>query len=125
MMPSRKVIIKIIADLIRNGINMDNYSTIECNLFMEELAQFINANTHLNAHYYGSRITIESVFFDPLLSVELEKTTIQCIPVTDEGWIDAVFEIMKFMHIREESQREKERKLKKKLKEDSKEFDWV
>ena len=124
-MPSREEIIKIIADLIRNGIDMDNHTTIECSLFMKELSQFVNTNTHLNAHYYGSKVTIESVFFDPLLSVELDKTTIQCIPVTDEGWIDAVFEIVKFMHLREENRREKERKLKKKIKEDNKEFDWI
>ena len=124
-MVSRDELIKLIGNLIRNGINMDKYSIYQCNLFLKELYDFINANTHFNAHYQGNRITIESVFFDPLLSVELEKTTIQCIPITDEGWIDAVFEVIKFIHIRAEEKRQKENEKKSQEKKDNKEFDWV
>jgi hypothetical protein len=122
---SKELVVQVIGDFIKNGLNMDDYSIYECNLFMKELYDFINSNTHFNAHYSGSRITIESVFFDPLISVELEKTTIQCIPVTDEGWIDAVFEVIKFIHIREEDRKEKERKKKKQQQEDDKEYDWI
>jgi hypothetical protein len=124
-MASKNELVSIIADLIRNGINMDNYNIFECDAFMEDLYNFINANTHLNAHYLNKKITIESVFFDPLLSVELDKTTIQCIPITDEGWLDAVFEVLKFMYIRSENVKEKELKQKKKQEEDNKELDWI
>ncbi len=124
-MANKDEIVKLVADLIKHGINMDNYNVFECNLFMKEMAEFINSNTHLNAHYSGSSITIESVFFDPLLSVELEKTTIQCIPVTDEGWIDAVFEIIKFIHVKNEIKKQKEYEQKKQTEEDNKEFDWI
>ena len=118
-------IVRIVADLIKNGINMDKHSIYECNLFMKDLNAFINCESHFNAHYTGDKITIESVFFDPLLSVELDKTTIQCIPITDEGWMDALFEVMKFVHLRRQEQKEKEVELKKKQKEDDKEFDGI
>ena len=122
---SKEEIVRIVGDFIKNGLDMDNYNIYECNLFMKELHEFINVNSHFNAHYSRNRITIESVFFDPLISVELDKTTIQCIPITDEGWIDAVFEVLKFIHIREENKKEKELKQKKKEIEDNRELDWL
>ena len=124
-MTDESVLVKTLSGLIKNGINMDNYNIFECNIFMKDLHAFINSKTHLNAHYSTNKITIESVFFDPLLSVELEKTTIQCIPITDEGWIDAVFEILKFIHIKAEAKREKEKQKKRKEEETNKELDWI
>ena len=124
-MTSKSEIVTIIRDLIDNGINMDKYSIYRCNLFMKELSDFINTDTHLNAHYSGKKITIESIFFDPLLFVELDKTTIQCIPVTDEGWLDAVFEVLKFLHLTEAINREEEAKKLKQKEQDSKDLDWI
>jgi len=118
-------IVRIVAGLIKNGMNMDKSSIYECNLFMKELNNFINCDTHFNAHYSGDKITIESVFFDPLLSVELDKTTIQCIPMADEGWIDAVFEVVKFMHLKEEEERDKKQKQKKQIEQDNRDLDWL
>ena len=122
-MVNKKEVVQTIASLIKNGINMDGCTIFECNLFMKELSDFINAETALNSHYQGSTLTVESVFFDPLIFVELDKTTIQCIPVTDEGWLDAVFEVIKFIHIKEAEKREKESEIKKKKEEDDKELD--
>ena len=124
-MTNKTELVETIADLIKNGINMDGCNIFECNLFMKELYDFINTETSLSAHYSNRKVTIESIFFDPLLSVELDKTTIQCIPVTDEGWIDALFEVLKFMHIRAASKREKENEKQRKEREDSKELDWI
>ena len=59
------------------------------------------------------------------MSVELEKTTIQCIPVTDEGWLDAIFEVLKFLHVKAVATREKEREKRRKEDENDKEFDWI
>ena len=124
-MTTRAEIVKMVADLIKNGINMDNYSIFDCNLFMKDLADFINATSPFNAHYTGGKISIESVFFDPMLSVELEKTTIHCIPVNDEGWIDAVFEVIKYLHLKESEKRQKELEKRKQQEEDNKQFDWL
>lgn len=124
-MPDREEIVKVIADLIKHGINLDNKSIYHCNMFMKELYEFINTRTHLNAHYTGSKISIESIFFEPMLSVELDKTTVQCIPVNDEGWIDAVFEVIKFLHIKGVEEKEKKAQQQKKEKESNKEFDWL
>ena len=117
--------IRAIASFIKNGLNMDNYSVYDCNLFMKKLFDYINSDTHFSADYSGNRITIESVFFDPLVSVELEKTTVLCIPINDVGWIDPVFEVLKFIHLHEQSRNEKIKKLKAKEKEDNKQFDWL
>ena len=124
-MTNRADLVKIIADLIKNGINMDSYSIFDCNLFMKDLSDFINVKSPFNAHYSGSKISIESIFFDPMLSVELEKTTIHCIPVNDEGWIDAVFEVVKYLHLKESEKQQKEQERKKKEQEDNKQFDWL
>ena len=124
-MTNRIELVEAIGDLIKNGINMDGCNIFECNLFMKELHDFINTQTGLSAHYKDKKVTIESIFFDPLLSVELDKTTIQCIPITDEGWIDALFEVLKFMHIKEISERLKEAERLKKERESNKELDWI
>jgi hypothetical protein len=124
-MLNRTQLVESIAGLIKNGINMDGYNLFECNLFLKELNDFINTETSLSSYYKNRKVTIESIFFDPLLSVELEKTTIQCIPITDEGWLDAVFEVVKFMHVRAAKRREEEAKKRKNEDEDNKQFDWL
>ena len=124
-MAKESELVKMLADLIKNGINMDSYNLFECNMFMKELFEFINSNTHLNAHYSKKKVLIESVFFEPLLSVELDKKTIQCIPVTDEGWIDSVYEVLKFVHLRNKIMTEKKKKEKIQKEEDNKQFDWI
>ena len=125
MTVKRAEVIKVVGNLIKYGINMDNYNVYQCNLFLKELCNFLNETTTFSAIYSDNKVTIESVFFDPIVIIELDKTTIHCIPVTDEGWIDAVFEIIKFMHIREGERREKAIKKKKREQEDNKEFDWI
>jgi hypothetical protein len=124
-MINRTELVQTIANLVKNGINMDGYNLFECNLFMKELNDFINTETTLSSYYKNRKITVESIFFDPLLSIELEKTTIQCIPITDEGWLDAVFEVVKFMHVRAAKKREEERENLRKEAEANKEFDWI
>ena len=124
-MVNRSILVESIANLIKNGINMDGYNMFECNLFLKDLHDFVNEETGLTAHYNNRKVTIESIFFDPLLSVELEKTTIQCIPITDEGWLDAVFEVLKFMHVKAAEKREKEREARKKEEENNKDLDWI
>ena len=124
-MVNRTEIVQSIASLIKSGINMDGYNIFECNEFLKDLHMFINEDTTLTAYYKNSKVTIESIFFDPLLSVELEKTTIQCIPITDEGWMDAVFEVLKFVHIRAINRKQKEIENQKKQEEENKEFDWI
>ena len=124
-MTNRSEIVESIASLIENGINMDGYNMFECNLFLKDLHDFINNESSLTAYYKNRKVTIESIFFDPLLSVELEKTTIQCIPITDEGWLDAVFEVLKFMHIRAAKKRQEEIEKQKKINQDNKDLDWI
>ena len=76
-MANRSEIVGSIVSLIKIGINMDGYNIFECNVFLKELHDFINEETTLTSYYKNRKVTIESIFFDPLLSVELEKTPIQ------------------------------------------------
>ncbi len=124
-MTNRSDLVESIASLIKNGINMDGYNMFECNLFLKDLHDFVNEETGLTAHYNNRKVTIESIFFDPLLSVELEKTTIQCIPITDEGWLDAVFEVLKFVHIKAAKKRQEEAEKQRKENEDNKDLEWI
>jgi len=124
-MTDRTELVNSIASLIKDGINMDGYNMFECNLFLKDLYDYINQESGLTAHYSNRKVTIESIFFDPLLSVELEKTTIQCIPITDDGWLDAVFEVLKFMHLRAEKRQQEEIERKRKQEENNKELDWI
>lgn len=124
-MTNRSEIVESIASLIKNGICMDGYNIFECNVFLKELHEFINEETTLTSYYKNRKVTIESIFFDPLLSVELEKTTIQCIPITDEGWLDAVFEVLKFMHLKAARRREEEREARLKQEQNNKDLDWI
>ena len=124
-MTYRTELVNSIASLIKDGINMDGYNMFECNLFLKDLYDYINQESGLTAHYSNRKVTIESIFFDPLLSVELEKTTIQCIPITDDGWLDAVFEVLKFMHLKAEKKQQEEIERKRKQEENNKELDWI
>ena len=124
-MTDRTELVNSIASLIKDGINMDGYNMFECNLFLKDLYDYINQESGLTAHYSNRKVTIESIFFDPLLSVELEKTTIQCIPITDDGWLDAVFEVLKFMHLKAEKKQQEEIERKRKQEENNKELDWI
>ena len=75
-MTSKTELVETITSLIKNGINMDGYNIFECNLFLKELFEFINVETGLTAYYKNRKVTIESVFFEPLFFFELEKTKI-------------------------------------------------
>tara|TARA_Y100000114_G_scaffold152611_1_gene171164 strand:- start:800 stop:1174 length:375 start_codon:yes stop_codon:yes gene_type:complete len=118
-------LIEVLSRAVSNGINMDKYNIFECNLFMKELHEHLNLETNYVAHYAKRKITVETIAFTPLLSIELEKTTIQCIPITDEGWVDVVYEVIKFFHKKNMIEKENEKAKAKKLEEENKEFDWI
>ena len=49
-MINRSDLVQSVAQLIKNGINMDGYNLFECNLFMKELNDFINTETTLSSY---------------------------------------------------------------------------
>jgi len=118
-------LVEVLSRAVTNGINMDKYNIFECNLFMKELHEHLNLETNYVAHYAKRKITVETIAFTPLLSIELEKTTIQCIPITDEGWVDVVYEVIIFLHKKGVKEKENEKARIKKLEEENKEFDWI
>ena len=61
-MPNKSSIVKIIDNLIKNGINFDNRSVHECKLFMKELAVFIKKYTHLSGYYNDNKIELKQYF---------------------------------------------------------------
>jgi len=121
-MIDKGALVKALSDAIEYGIDLKDEPIETRVTLLKDIRNYINMNTHLNAHFYNRKITIESVFFHPLLSVEFEKSVIQCIPITDEGWIDAMFEVLKYFYTKEEQKKEK---LEKQKEQDDKEFDWI
>ena len=94
---------------------------------MIELVLFINNEGNYNSYHYNNRITIETFFYDPLLEVYVEtnKKTLQFVPITDDGWLDPIFDILKFIYINYENEIQKELKIRIKKENEHKELDWI
>ena len=124
-MTKHSELVEMLSRIISNGINMDKYNIFECNIVMKELYEYINLETPYSAFYSDKKITVESAIFNPLLSIELDKTTIQCIPITDDGWLDVVYEVIKYFHKKNVLESEKQKLKQKKIDEENKQFDWI
>ena len=59
------------------------------------------------------------MWFDPLLIIELDEGIMSVIPITDEGFYDALVEIMHFFFFMEENEKPKKPVI------DPHEFDWI
>lgn len=124
-MIKKEVLAKTLARAIKNGVEM-NLGVLERNKFLLDLTYFINKDALFCANYNNNRVTIESIFYDPILSVDFENSNLHCIPVTDDGdWIDAVFVVFKFIHLSDEKTQEAKKKKIKKINIDTGEFDWI
>ena len=112
---------------IKKGIDLTRYSQEQISNFMIELVLFINNEGNYNSYHYNNRITIETFFYDPLLEVYVEtnKKTLQFVPITDDGWLDPIFDILKFIYINYENEIQKELKRRIKKENEHKELDWI
>ena len=111
-------IVQLINSITKQGIDLAPLDPKQSQDFFYSLAKYINDEGAFNAHIHKNKITIETFFYDPLLSIELDGTTVQCIPINDSGWIDPVMVVLKFINFLHS-------KKKKKPPADPNEFNWL
>jgi len=112
-------IINLVKSILVSGINLETKSKPEELRFLVDIHRFINNRGKMRSYIEESKIIIETVWFDPMVSVEVENGVMEVIPLTDEGFYDALSEIIHFF-CKEEAERKK-----KILKIDPNEFDWI
>ena len=90
-------IIEIIRSILKYGIDVETPNKIAELKFLLDLHRFINKKGKLRSYIEESKITIETLWYDPMVSVEIENGLLYVIPVTDEGFYDALSEIIHFI----------------------------
>ena len=104
---------------------MPELNIFQCNKYMTNLVSFVNADGRYNAYHWQNKITIETFFYEPLLTVEFEKTVLHCIPITDEEWSEPMFLIFRFIYLQQQANKYQKEKVRIKKEADDKQFDWV
>ena len=108
----------MIRSILVNGINLETKGKLQELDFLLKMHRFINKRGKLVSYIEEARIIIETLWFDPILSVEIDGGIMSVIPITDEGIYDGLVEIIYFLFFLEENP-------KKKKKRDPAEFDWI
>jgi hypothetical protein len=116
-------IIEIIRSILKYGIDVETPNKIAELKFLLDLHRFINKKGKLRSYIEESKITIETLWYDPMVSVEIENGLLYVIPVTDEGFYDALSEIIHFITFMEVQRKTTEVKPEKKPK--IPDFEWI
>jgi hypothetical protein len=115
----------VIRTILKYGIDIGTNNKIAELKFLVDLHRFINNKGKLRSYIEESKLTIETLWYDPMVSVELENSLMYVIPITDEGFYDALSEIIHFITFIETKRRVTDDKPKKKIKPNPNEFDWI
>ncbi len=89
---------------------------------LNKLHRFINNRSKLRSYIEETRVTIETLWFDPLIIVDIENGIMSVIPIADDGFYDALVEIIHFFCFLEERDFKPKKKIKKATEQD---FEWV
>ena len=116
-------IIELIRSILKYGIDIDAPNKIAELKFLLDLHRFINKKGKLRSYIEESRITIETLWYDPMVSVEIDNGLMYVIPITDEGFYDALSEIIHFITFMEVKRKTTEVKPEKKPK--IPDFEWI
>jgi hypothetical protein len=109
-------IIDIIRSVLKYGIDIDADNKIAELKFLVDLHRFINNKGKLRSYIEESKITIETLWYDPMVSVEIENGLMYIIPITDDGFYDALSEIIHFITFMEVKRKTTDTKPEKKPK---------
>lgn len=119
----KRHIVNLIRSILSAGIDIDAPTKIEELKFLVEIHRFINNRGKLRSYIEESKIIIETLWFDPLMSLEIDNGILSVIPTTDdEGVFSALSEILYFITFLEIK---KKKPKPKKPKPDPNEFDWI
>lgn len=115
----KKDIVNLIKSILNSGIDLETKSKPEELNLLIDIHKFVNSRGKMRSYIEESRIIIETIWYDPIMSVEVENGVMETIPITDEGFFDALSEVMYFFS------KEEEKKIKEKTKIDPNEFEWI
>jgi len=118
-------IIDMIRSILKYGIDIDAPNKIAELKFLVDLHRFINNKGKLRSYIEESKITIETLWYDPMVSVEIDNGLMYVIPITDEGFYDALSEIIHFITFMEVKRKTTEVKPEKKPKVTDSDFEWI
>ena len=116
-------IIEIIRSILKYGIDIDAPNKIAELKFLVDLHRFINKKGKLRSYIEETRITIETLWYDPMVSVEVDNGLMYVIPITDEGFYEALSEIIHFITFMEVKRKTTDTKPKKKPV--MPDFEWI
>ena len=102
-------IANLIKFILSDGIDLEIKGKIQELSFLIKLHRFINNRSKLRSYIEETRVTIETLWFDPLLIVEVENGIMSVIPITDEGFYDALGEILHFFYLMQEKKKPKKK----------------
>ena len=114
--------------ILSKGIDLEISDKVEELTLLIKMHRFVNNRAKFRSHIEETKITIETIWFDPLLSVEIERGVMSVIPITDGGYSDALLEVIHFFFFMEQRRVPKKSPKKKAAKpkeNDPNEFDWI
>ena len=111
-------IFDMFSSILTNGINLELQGKIDELNFLMKMHRFVNKRGKLLSYIEECRITIETLWFDPLLIIEVEEGIMSVIPITDDGFYDAFIEIINFFN----HMKQKKKPIKVP---DPNEFEWI
>ena len=118
-------IIDMIRSILKYGIDIDAPNKIAELKFLVDLHRFINNKGKLRSYIEESKLTIETLWYDPMVSVELDNGLMYVIPITDEGFYDALSEIIHFITFMEVKRKVTSTEPEKKPKVTESDFEWI
>jgi hypothetical protein len=118
-------IIDMIRSILKYGIDIDAPNKIAELKFLVDLHRFINNKGKLRSYIEESKLTIETLWYDPMVSVELDNGLMYVIPITDEGFYDALSEIIHFITFMEVKRKVTSTEPEKKPKVTDSDFEWI
>jgi hypothetical protein len=118
-------VIDMIRSILKYGIDIDAPNKIAELKFLVDLHRFINSKGKLRSYIEESKLTIETLWYDPMVSVELDNSLMYIIPITDEGFYDALSEIIHFITFMEVKRKVTSTEPEKKPKVSDSDFEWI
>ena len=118
-------IIDTIRSILKYGIDIDAPNKIAELKFLVDLHRFINKKGKLRSYIEETKITIETLWYEPMVSVELDNSLMYVIPITDEGFYDALSEIIHFITFMEVNRKTTDIQPDEKPKVTENDFEWV
>ena len=123
MIMKRKEIVNLIKAILYFGIDLELKTRAEELKIIYDMHSFINKKVKLRSYLDEGFLTIETSYYDPLVIVDIEKSIMSIIPVTDEGFYDALATILEFLADVTKKDEFKRKQKEKEIKDED--FEWI